>query len=295
MPNSPVTTYGGQAVIEGVMIRGKKFYSLSVRRPDGTITTNIEPISSHFIGTLRRVPFVRGILVLAETLTIGVKALHQSSLLASETDDPSDSTISNLALVGTIIFSLMIGIGIFFIFPAIALESVDGFIQSNLISKILEGILRLIVLVAYVSIIGIFPDIKRVYQYHGAEHMSIHALEHGKPLTPEMVRTFPTPHPRCGTAFLLTVMVVSILVFAAIGDSGFIGRILSRLALIPVIASISYEIIRFAGTHPNSILAGIVSIPGLMLQKITTKIPDDSQIEVAISAVEAVIQADSRS
>ncbi|MQG59783.1 MAG: DUF1385 domain-containing protein, partial [SAR202 cluster bacterium] len=124
MPNSPVTTYGGQAVIEGVMIRGKKFYSLSVRRPDGTITTNIEPISSHFIGTLRRVPFVRGILVLAETLTIGVKALHQSSLLASETDDPSDSTISNLALVGTIIFSLMIGIGIFFIFPAIALESV---------------------------------------------------------------------------------------------------------------------------------------------------------------------------
>lgn len=295
MPDSPITTYGGQAVIEGVMIRGKKYYSLSVRRPDGSITTNIEPISSHFIGSLRRVPFIRGILVLAETLTIGVKALHQSSLLASESDDPTESTISNLALVGTIIISLMIGIGIFFIFPAIALESVDRFISSNIISNILEGVLRLLVLVAYVSIIGIFPDIKRVYQYHGAEHMSIHALEHGKILTPDNVRTFPTPHPRCGTAFLLTVMVVSILIFAAIGDSGFISRIISRVALIPVIASISYEIIRFAGTHPNSIISNVVSVPGLLLQRITTKIPDDSQIEVAISAVEAVLEADSLS
>jgi len=295
MPDSPITTYGGQAVIEGVMIRGKKYYSLSVRRPDRSITTNIEPISSHFIGSLRRVPFIRGILVLAETLTIGVKALHQSSLLASESDDPTESTISNLALVGTIIISLMIGIGIFFIFPAIALESVDRFIPSNIISNILEGVLRLLVLVAYVSIIGIFPDIKRVYQYHGAEHMSIHALEHGKILTPDNVRTFPTPHPRCGTAFLLTVMVVSILIFAAIGDSGFISRIISRVALIPVIASISYEIIRFAGTHPNSIISNVVSVPGLLLQRITTKIPDDSQIEVAISAVEAVLEADSLS
>tara|TARA_A100001037_G_C15152355_1_gene640275 strand:- start:3399 stop:3974 length:576 start_codon:yes stop_codon:yes gene_type:complete len=189
----------------------------------------------------------------------------------------------------------MIGIGIFFIFPAVALESVDSFINSELISNILEGILRLAVLVAYVSIIGIFPDIQRVYQYHGAEHMSIHALEHGKPLTVDAVRAFPTPHPRCGTAFLLTVMVVSILVFAAIGDSGFISRIISRILLIPVIAAISYEIIRFAGTHPNSIVSSIVSSPGLLLQKITTKSPDDSQIEVAISAVQAVIQADSSS
>ena len=155
--------------------------------------------------------------------------------------------------------------------------------------------LRLLVLVAYVSIIGIFPDIKRVYQYHGAEHMSIHALEHGKILTPDNVRTFPTPHPRCGTAFLLTVMVVSILIFSAIGDSGFISMIISRVALIPVIASISYEIIRFAGTHPNSIISNVVSVPGLLLQRITTKIPDDSQIEVAISAVEAVLEADSLS
>ena len=125
--------------------------------------------------------------------------------------------------------------------------------------------------------------------------MSIHALEHGKILTPDNVRTFPTPHPRCGTAFLLTVMVVSILIFAAIGDSGFISRIISRVALIPVIASISYEIIRFAGTHPNSIISNVVSVPGLLLQRITTKIPDDSQIEVAISAVEAVLEADSLS
>mgnify|MGYP003324355213 CR=1 FL=1 len=295
MPNSPVTTYGGQAVIEGVMIRGKKFYSLAVRRPDGTISTTVEPISSYFIGSLRRVPFVRGILVLAETLTIGVKALHKSSLLAMETDEIADDTISNLTLIGTIIISLAIGIGIFFILPAVALESAESFIPSDLISNILEGVLRLIVLVAYVSIIGLFPDIQRVYQYHGAEHMSIHALEKGKTLTPEIVRTFPTPHPRCGTAFLLTVMVVSILMFAAIGDSGFISRIISRIVLIPVIASISYEIIRYAGTHPNSIISSAVSVPGLLLQKITTKVPDDSQIEVAISAVEAVLEADSNS
>jgi uncharacterized protein YqhQ len=293
MADNSKHTYGGQAVIEGVMIRGKSHYSLAVRRPDGTITTIIEPLNHVFTSKFRNVPLLRGILVLAETLSMGIKSLHKSSVLSTEnSDDIDEKPISNLSLILTIIFSVGIAIIIFFITPVVLLEIIDNFLPSPLISNILEGILRLVILVAYVAVIGFFPDIKRVYQYHGAEHMSIHALEASEQLTVSAVKKYPTPHPRCGTAFLLTVMVVSIFIFSLLGETTFLGRIISRIILIPVIASISYEIIRYAGTHKHSLVSTIVSQPGLLLQRITTQTPDDSQIEVAISAVTAVIEAD---
>ncbi|HCG91771.1 MAG TPA: DUF1385 domain-containing protein [Dehalococcoidia bacterium] len=293
MADNSKHTYGGQAVIEGVMIRGKSHYSLAVRRPDGTITTIIEPLNHVFTSKFRNVPLLRGILVLAETLSMGIKSLHKSSVLSTEnSDDIDEKPISNLSLILTIIFSVGIAIIIFFITPVVLLEIIDKFLPSPLISNILEGILRLVILVAYVAVIGFFPDIKRVYQYHGAEHMSIHALEASEQLTVSAVKKYPTPHPRCGTAFLLTVMVVSIFIFSLLGETTFLGRIISRIILIPVIASISYEIIRYAGTHKHSLVSTIVSQPGLLLQRITTQTPDDSQIEVAISAVTAVIEAD---
>ena len=297
---SPRPLYGGQAVIEGVMIRGVRHYSLAVRRPDGDIFCTTEPVSSRFSGKVRRVPFVRGVLILAETLWLGMKSLQRSALIAAE-ESPEEGksgggdTVSNVTMGVTMLIAVALGIGIFLVLPLLAVRLIEPFIGSLLVSNLIEGVIRLVILVGYVAGISLMRDIRRVYAYHGAEHMAVHTYEAGQALTVDNVRQHPTPHPRCGTAFLITVAIVSVAAFAildAVLYSGLGWRILSRIVPIPVVAAVSYEIIRFAGAHRTAWFGRILSAPGLWLQQITTRQPDADQIEVAIAAMEAAVAAD---
>ena len=293
MPEEPRFAYGGQAVIEGVMIRGRNHFSLAVRRPDGSIERRSNRLNSFYTGRARRIPFVRGFIVLAETLVLGIKALHTSAnLAAQEPGTDAKTEIPNWAMAVTLFSSLVIGLSVFFLLPLLIVWAMDPVVPSHIVSELIEGALRLLILVGYVWAIGFFPDIKRVFAYHGAEHMAVHAHEAGLPLSVENVRKFGTPHPRCGTAFLLTVMLVSIAVFILLMDPPWEYRIASRIVLIPVIAAISYEIIRFSGTRQHLLVGQIIARPGLWLQRLTTREPDDGQIEVAICAVEGALAAD---
>jgi uncharacterized protein YqhQ len=287
--------YGGQAVIEGVMIRGRNFFSLAVRREDGTIEQRQEALNPLYNGRLRRWPLVRGFLVLLETLVLGIKSLQMSANLAvmdPASTNEKDEGIPAVVMATTLAVSLIFGISLFFLLPLGIVWALDSVITSDLLSEIVEGVLRLAILVAYISAISLLPDVKRVFAYHGAEHMTVHAHEAGLPLNIENVRKFGTPHPRCGTAFLLTVVVVSIVVFALLLGPPLEWRIASRILLLPVIAAISYEIIRFSGAHQNSLIGKSIAQPGLWLQRLTTRQPDDQQIEVAIRAMETAIAAD---
>ena len=297
MANQPVHFYGGQAVIEGVMIRGRDYFSLAVRREDGSIEDLQERLNPLYNGRLRRWPLVRGVLALMETLVLGIKALQISANIASrQADAPQEGAqgIPGWMMASTLAFSLIFGIGLFFLLPLGVVRLLEPAIGSGLLSELVEGGLRLAILVAYVALIGSMSEIRRVYAYHGAEHMTVHAYEAGLPLNIDNVRRFGTPHPRCGTAFLLTVVVVSVAVFigfAAI-ESSWWWRIASRVLLLPVIAAASYEVIRFSGRHQTAIIGKLLAAPGLWLQRLTTREPDDSQIEVAIRAMETAVAAD---
>ena len=291
----PTHMYGGQAVIEGVMIRGRNFFSLAVRREDGTIEQRQEALNPLYNGRLRRWPLVRGFLALLETLILGVKSLQMSANLAvmdPASTNEKDEGIPAVVMATTLAVSLIFGISLFFLLPLGIVWALDSVITSDLLSEIVEGVLRLAILVIYISAISILLDVRRVFAYHGAEHMTVHAHEAGLPLNVDNVRKFGTPHPRCGTAFLLTVVVVSIVVFALLLGPPLEWRIASRILLLPVIAAISYEIIRFSGAHQNSLIGQLLARPGLWLQKLTTRQPDDQQIEVAIRAMETAIAAD---
>ena len=284
------TTYGGQAVIEGVMIRGRDHYSLAVRKPSGEIATQSSPLSSLYTGRLRSIPLIRGVIVLIETLVIGMKALTTSANIALEEEGQELSGWS-MGLMLTI--SLSVGIGLFFIAPLLAIRSLDNLIASDAVSNLVEGVLRLAMFLAYILLIGLMRDIKRVFAYHGAEHMTVHAHEHNDPLEVEHVRQYPTAHNRCGTAFLLVVMVVAIVVFTFLGRPSLPVSIASRIVLVPVIAGISYEVIRFSGAHAGNFLVKAIVYPSLALQRLTTRQPDDEQIEVAIRAMKHAIAVDS--
>lgn len=282
------------------MIRGQRFFGLAVRRMDGSVYRTAEPLNSIFTGPLRRLPLVRGILILIETLTLGFQVLTRSANIALDDGSEKNNEISGWALFTTFSLSLSIGVTLFFVLPLFAARSLDSLLDSwigsgaaaDFASNLLEGLLRLAILVGYITIIGMLKDVKRVFAYHGAEHMTIHAYEHGLPFKVSNIRPFSTAHPRCGTAFLLTVAVVSILFFALLGRPDIQWAILSRILLIPVIASTSYEILRFSGAHQNSLAARLLATPGLLLQRLTTRQPDDSQIEVAILAMESALAAD---
>ena len=292
MAEEPRFAYGGQAVVEGVMIRGRNHFSLAVRRQDGSIERHLDRLSSLYTGRARRLPFVRGVLVLAETLVLGIKALHMSANMAvQQPGADSKAQIPNWVMVATLSASLLMGIGVFFLLP-LAITEWAITVHSGLVKELIDGALRLVILIAYIWGISFLPDIKRVFAYHGAEHMAVHAYEAGLPLDVTNVRKFPTPHPRCGTTFLLTVMVVSVVVFILLMGPPIEYRILSRIVLIPVIAAVSYEIIRFSGTHQHLPIAQLLARPGLLLQRLTTRPPDDGQIEVAICAVEGALAAD---
>ena len=288
----PQFFYGGQAVIEGVMIRGRSYFSLAVRRLNGEVYTVAEPLSSLYVGPLRRVPFLRGVLVLVETMTLGIKALNRSATLAMQDQVGDQEEVPGWIMGASLAFAFVLGIGLFFIMPLFASRPLENLISSDVLVNLIEGSIRLAVLVAYIGAIGLLRDIRRVFAYHGAEHMAVHTHEAGLPLEVANVRRFSTAHPRCGTAFLLTVMVVSILVFAFLGRSPLWWLILSRVVLIPVIAAISYEVIRFSGAHQSNPLTRVMAAPGLLLQSLTTRQPDDEQIEVAIHAMNGALAAD---
>ena len=293
MSRQPEFSYGGQAVIEGVMIRGQNHYSLAVRREDGTITHLQEPLNTYFTGKLRKIPLIRGFLALLETLILGIKALNQSATLAMvDQTAEGQKEMSPWVLAMTLAISLIIGIGIFFVVPQLIVTPIHSIMQSDILINVIEGLLRLVILVGYIWVISFMENIKRVFCYHGAEHMAVHTYEAGLALEISNVRKFGTPHPRCGTAFLLTVVLVSIIAFMFLGWPELHWRIISRIALLPVIAAISYEFIRFSGLHQTWWIARQMAVPGLILQRLTTRQPDDSQIEVAISAMEAAIAAD---
>ena len=297
-PATP-STYGGQALIEGVMIRGLTNVSIAVRRPSGEILVETQPIGWRWARTIRRIPFVRGVIVLSEMLVVGTRALIFSANVATE-EEGSDETegkgpggLSSLAVGGSVAVSLLLAIAIFFATPVFATRLLDSFLDtSNLWSNVIEGTIRLLMFVGYITLIGLMPDIRRVFAYHGAEHMTIHAREHGQPLDVPSIRQFGTAHPRCGTAFILVVMVVAIIVHVFWTPPGLVDRVLSRIVVLPLIAGLSYEIIRFSGFHADNFLVKAIIWPNLLLQALTTRQPDDDQIEVAISALNGAVEAD---
>jgi uncharacterized protein YqhQ len=283
--------YGGQAVIEGVMIRGKEGVAISVRQPDGQLNVVKQPLASIYKGRLRKMPLIRGIIALIETLVLGTQSLLHSAQVAAA--EEVGEKIPAVVLWGTVAVSLALGVALFFMVPLLATRYlIDPYINSNLLRNVFEGLIRIGIFVAYLKVMSLIPDIKRVFAYHGAEHKVVNAYEAGVPLDVESVRNYSTAHARCGTAFLFIVLIVAIFVFALVGQPGLWIRILSRIALIPVIAAISYEIMKFGAGHINNPLVRILLAPGLLLQSISTREPDDSQIEAAISALNEVIKID---
>jgi uncharacterized protein YqhQ len=289
----PRAVYGGQAIIEGVMIRGVRACSVAVRRSDGSIYQETIPLLGWANGKLRRVPFVRGILVLVETLVIGMRAYTiGANQQIKDADEDENAEIGALGIGMMTTVAFVFGIALFFLLPLFLSRPVEA--QSHFLANVVEGLARLVIFLAYIWAIGLMKDIKRMYGYHGAEHMTIHAHEHGLPLISSEIRKFSPAHPRCGTSFLLTVIVVSIIVFMFVPREPLWMLVGSRIVLIPIIAAISYEFIRFTGVHSGNLLADLVAKPNLWLQKLTTAQPDDEMIEVAVSAMRTAIEIDQR-
>ncbi len=284
-------TYGGQAVIEGVMIRGRTNVSVAVRRPDGTIALQSRLLSPLFTGRLRQVPLVRGVIALIETLILGMRALSYSANVGIEEEGKE---IGKASMVTMTLVSLLFAIGLFFLVPVFASRGLEGALGSSYATNIAEGLIRLVIFLAYILLIGRMSDIRRVFMYHGAEHMTVHAQERGEVLSLESVRKYSTAHPRCGTAFLLVVMVVAIIVFVVVGREPLWWLIASRIVLMPFIAAVSYELIRLSGRHSGNPLVGLISGPSLALQALTTREPEDDQIEIAITAMRRTLEVDDK-
>lgn len=280
--------YGGQAVIEGVMMRGPKKLAIAVRKPNQEIVIEKKDVSSiteRF--PLLKKPGFRGVVALVESMIIGVQALNFSANQSME-EEEEELTTKELAL--TMIFAFGLAIGLFVVLPTVLTNLVDHSIPNILAQNLVEGIIRITVFALYILAISRMKDIQRVFQYHGAEHKVIHAMEAGEELTVPNCQKYTTLHPRCGTSFLLIVMVISIFVFAFLGEQELLWRISSRILLMPLVAGISYEIIKLAGRYQDNLILKAISAPGMMLQKLTTREPDDQQVEVAITALQHVIE-----
>ncbi len=286
----PRFNYGGQALIEGVLMRGRDAIAVALRHPDGRIVFETERLDSGFHGNrLSRAPFVRGLVVLYETLIVGTRWLIRSAGLQAE-DEGVELGKGSVALMLGI--TAVVGIGLFFILPLVIATLTVGNVENGLAQHAVEGLIRVALFLGYLALIARTPDISRVFQYHGAEHMTIHALEHDDPLVPENVRKYPTAHPRCGTEFLVVVILLSILMFSLVGRQPPLIMIASRILLIPVIASVGYELLRLGARHRSNPVVRVVMWPGILVQMITTKQPTDDMIEIAIVAMEEAIRAD---
>jgi uncharacterized protein YqhQ len=288
----PEFFYGGQALIEGVMMRGRTTVAMSVRPPDGTIRTYSEPLPAALSnGRWIRVPFVRGVFVLYETLVIGTRMLMRSAAMAAEGEDVQ---LGKGAIALTMVFSLGFAVALFFLLPLFLSTFADRATRSDLLSNGIEGLIRLAIFVGYIALIGMAGDIRRVFAYHGAEHKAISAHEAREPLTPEVVERFSTAHTRCGTTFILIVVVISIFFFSLVPRAGVALPLLfaSRIVLVPLIAAVAYELVRFGARHFGNALVRAIYAPGLWLQSLTTRPPDRSMLEVSIASLESCIASD---
>ena len=282
---------GGQAVIEGIMMRNQDRYSIGVRKPDKSIEVKVEDYRSFIpCKTLTKIPFVRGVFNFIDSMVIGMKTLTYSASFYEDEEDagkPKDEKSEALMMGGTVALSIVLAIGIFMLLPYFAASLFRRLTDSALVISVLEGVLRLVIFLGYIALISRMEDIQRVFQYHGAEHKCINCIEHGMELNVENVQKSSRLHRRCGTSFLLIVMVVSIIFFLFIRVNSPLLRVVVRILLVPVIAGVSYEFIRLAGKCENPVVLTL-SKPGLWLQKLTTREPEDDMVEVAIAAVEAV-------
>ena len=281
--------YGGQAVIEGVMMRGQKAMVTVVRRPSGGLAIKAQPLSSFYTSRLRKAPLIRGIIVLFEALVLGIKTLHYSANVSLEKEGEEISG----GLVWVIVTaSLIFAVAMFFMAPLLLTKLLDPYIYSSLLFHLIEGFIRLAIFIVYLRLITFVPDIKRVFAYHGAEHKAINAYEAGVSLEVEAVKEYNTAHVRCGTSFLFVVLIIAIVVFALIGRPSLWLMVLSRILLIPAIAALGYEVTYFGAKHIKNGLVRAILAPGLWLQTLTTNEPDDSQLEVAVTALNKVVEMD---
>ena len=279
--------YGGQAVVEGVMIRGQKTVVTAVRRPDGGLALDTLPLPAICTGRIRQTPFVRGIIVLIETLILGIRSLLYSANVSLEEEGEQ---VSGVWAWGMMAVSLVFAVALFALVPLFLTRLLN--IESSLLFNLVEGLIRVAIFIIYLRAMILLPDIKRVFAYHGAEHKVVNAYEAAVPLEVEAVKGYNTAHVRCGTSFLFVVLIISIVAFALIGLHSAWLMVLSRIVFLPVIAAIGYEAIRFGAGHSDNSLVKVTMAPGLWLQALTTREPDDDQIEVAISALAGVIEAD---
>ncbi|MGI6452819.1 MAG: DUF1385 domain-containing protein [Syntrophomonadaceae bacterium] len=280
--------YGGMAVIEGVTMRGPRITSMAVRKSDGTIEMYTEPAGRQAEKfPVLKWPLLRGVYALIESLITGMRMLNKSANLAM---DEEEEEISSWELLLTGFFAFLLAVLLFIILPATIVHFCQNFMGGILLQNVLEGIIRIIFFLLYVYLISFVEDIRRVLMYHGAEHKVIFTHEAGEELTIDNARRHSTLHPRCGTSFLLIVMVIAVLVFTLLGEGTLFYRIWSRLAVFPIIAGLGYEFIKFSGKYYRHNWARFLILPGLLLQKLTTREPDDSQLEVAITALKAVLE-----
>lgn len=306
LANAKPTKVGGQAILEGLMMRGSRALAIAIRKPDGNVHLAVEPIKP--AAGWKKVPILRGVVSFVSSLVMGTRILMYSADVLEGAQGPDGKpyyeddklTIwmnekfgkekaNTIAMYSSVVFAILMTVGIFIILPTGIMNLLkNSGIENAFVLNLLEGVMRICMFILYVAVISKMEEIKRVFMYHGAEHKTIHCYESGLPLTPSNAQSFYTLHPRCGTSFLMFVMVISLLVFSLMGWPNLAMRILSRLLLIPVIAGLSYELLQWTGRRDGKCVRAL-SLPGIYLQKLTTKEPTDDMIEVAIIAVEAVL------
>lgn len=305
-----ITSIGGQAILEGVMMRGPFKTAMAVRKPDGEIERRVDENGTKTRPKILRAPIIRGCVNFIDSLVIGMKALMFSAdFIDLEDEEESESKfdrwleahlgdkIKDVVIYFSIAIALVMSVGLFILLPTVVTRGIEwlcsytpasAMAQTGTFTSVIEGILRMVIFIGYLALVSQMPDIKRVFEYHGAEHKTIACYEGGEELTPENVKKFTRFHPRCGTSFLLFVMIISIILFSLLPRTGIILRLLMRLALLPVVAGLSYEAIKLAGRHQKGCIKALTK-PGLWLQRLTTREPDETQIEVAIASMKAVI------
>lgn len=282
--------YGGQALIEGVLMRGRDAIAVAFRHPDGHIVWASEPLNTGPHGwRFATAPLIRGLVLLYETLVVGTRWLIRSANIQAHEDG---AELGRGSVILMLAVTLVLGVGVFFLLPLIIASVTTANITQGFVQHLVEGLVRVAIFLGYLALISRAPDIRRVFQYHGAEHMTIHALEAGQPLTTANVRTHPTAHPRCGTEFLVVLIALSIIAFGLIGRQSAVVMIASRIVLIPVLAAVGYEVLRWGARHRANPIVRVIMWPGILVQMITTKQPSDDQIEVAIVSMQQALEAD---
>lgn len=290
MKDLKLPAYGGQAVIEGVMMRGKQSLAIAMRAPEGKIVLHQEPLGAIYKSRIMNIPFLRGLVMLWDALGLGMRSLTISANLQTGEDEKIEGPLYYV----TIIISLSVAIAVFFLIPAITGQLLERTLNWNAWwGNLVEGLVRLIFLLVYIAAIGRIDEIRRVFAYHGAEHKTINAFEAGAELTPESVAHFSLEHPRCGTAFLLTLVVLSVLLFGLLGPLPWSWRLISRILLLPVLAGLAYEYIRWTSNHLDSPIVQLIVRPNLALQHMTTRQPSLDMLEVSITAFNAMRSGES--